>query len=59
MKIRGDLMSAAGQKGNKKEETKKEFAMRILNERYKDCCLNNGLYEEYLALLLWGELCFD
>ncbi len=54
-----DVSSWAEGKEKKEEETKKEFAMRLLNERYKDCCLNNGLYEEYLALLLWGELCFD
>lgn len=40
-------------------ETDKEFAMRLLKERYNDFCLDRGLYEEYFELLIWGELCFD
>ncbi len=54
-----DVSKWAEGKEKKERETKEEFAIRILNERYKDCCLDRGLYEEYLALLLWGEICFD
>ncbi|MGN0439010.1 MAG: hypothetical protein ACI4F4_10840 [Lachnospiraceae bacterium] len=54
-----DVSSWVMGKEKKAGETDKEFAMRLLNERYEDCCLDRGLYEEYLALLLWGEICFD
>lgn len=40
-------------------ETNREFATRLLNERYTDWNLEDGLYAEYLALLLWGGLCFE
>lgn len=41
------------------EETKEEFAVRLMNEKYENYHLEEGLYEEYLALLLYGELCFE
>lgn len=42
-------------------ENAREFADRLMDEKYGEgkWNLNEGLREEYIDLVLWGEICFE